>query len=163
MPIQTHFVIEGLPAALRRVTSLKQPELGRRAKRSLTAAMRKVLVPSIIDHTPHRFGGHGGKYPTKDLLTKRQKITVRSVRLRAGEVTAVSVKPRVWFEHFVAGGTDPHFIPARSGGSLLFRGHFSAGVMHPGAQAQDYIHDAAQGKEGAIVDQLARDLMKQPK
>lgn len=158
MPITTSYRVTGVQQLYRRINGVSGAQLKRKTANSFLKSGTRILVPVIQSKTPHKYGGHQGRYPTKGLLGKRQKITARQVRLRSGEIAAVSVKPRVWVEHFVVKGTRAHFIGAKYATALYFGGMFSPGVHHPGSQPNDYINAAAQGHEQEVLDALSHDL-----
>jgi hypothetical protein len=182
--ITTSFHTTGVARLLAQIDSISNEhgQLEKLTQTTFDRTGRGVIVPAIASHTPHKYGGHGGKYPTKGLLSKKQKITGRKVRLRQGEFVARSFKPRFWFAHMVIQGTRPHVISARGMGgvrasnatlrrmnkgvagraeALYFGGRFASKVQHPGAEPTDYVHEAAQGKEQALMDALAQDLVRQ--
>ena len=185
--IQTSFTVTGVAPFLAKLNEITDPKkLERTTRDSLGRSARKVLAPRMAAHGGWKYGGHGGKNPTKGLLGDRRKITARKVRTRSGEFVAVSVKPRGWasaVSAWVVKGTKPHVIRARRAGmsgvdsrarrinrgtetlgdrgALAFGGRFASVVQHPGAQPTDYIHDAVQGTEKLVMDALAKDLFRQ--
>lgn len=49
----------------------------------------------------------------------------------------------------------------RTGKALLIQGYYRERVEHPGAEPTDFVHDAVQGIEKQVLDELARDLFRQ--
>jgi hypothetical protein len=167
---------------------------GRKLKSTTARVMgqgaRSIVAPAIAAATPHRFGGHAGPNdpnPTRGLLSKRSQITSRQVRLRPQEIAAVSIKPRSWFYHMVAGGTKPHIVGARGvagiaprgvvqsisrgfsgnrgaslrGQALFFKGIYATVVHHPGSPPNPYVAQAAQGVGGQIAGGISTALQKE--
>jgi hypothetical protein len=64
--------------------------------RTVTQAAANVAKPIIAAGAPVRKVGGGA--------TKRS-VSVRGVKPRPGSATGVSVGPRIWYRHFVIGGT----------------------------------------------------------
>lgn len=179
------FEVTGIAPALARLENLTGRKLASRTAASLSRSTRRVMVPIIAKSTGWKYGGHGGRYPTKGILGKRQSITVRRIRTRPGEMVALSVKPRGWagtIEAWVVKGTKEHVIRARSavgsspsnlqlrslngnasgGGAmaLVINGLFSEQVHHPGAKPTPYIATAARAGIAQLTSALADDLTK---
>ena len=188
MSLSMRFEVTGLAPLLAQLQEISDPKkLERTTRQSLGRSAVKIIAPRLAQQAGWRYGGHGGRYPTRGLLGDRRKITARKVRTRAGEMVAISVKPRGWagtVEAWVVKGTKPHVIRARGGshsqsgvdsrarrinrgtetlgdrGALRVGGRFLAVVHHPGAQPKDYIHDAVSDPAipRLIVEQLGKDI-----
>lgn len=180
----TSFEVTGVAPFLARLHELSDPrKLERTTRASLGRSATKVIAPRLTEPRDWRYGGHGGKNPTKGLLGQRRRVTARRVRTRPGEFVAISVKHRGWAGTvlaWVVKGTKPHIIRARIAGErgvdsrarrinrgtetlldrgvLAFGGRFVTVVEHPGAEPQDFVREAIRGAEGPLMDQLARDL-----
>lgn len=182
--LRTDFKTTGVATILYNLDELRGRKLQSTTARALGAGAGKVFGPAIAAATPHKYGGHGGEYPTKGLLKRRQQITSRRVKTRPGELVAISIKPRQWFFKFVVGGTKSHLIHAANAAllrvasgrtvramnqrpgsvrALFFHGIFRTLVHHPGAKPDDYIRRAAQGKGPALMHELDIALKKKLK
>ena len=183
--IVTSFEVTGVAPFLARLQEISDPrKLERTTRASLGRAGRRIIAPRMARKSGWKYGGHGGRYPTKGILGSTSKVTARRVRTRQGEYVAVSVKFRGWpgrVAAWAAQGTDPHVIRARGdrGGPtnpgtyskarainrgtamLAFSGLYAARVSHPGAQPTDFVHDAVQGTEHLVMEALAADLFRQ--
>jgi hypothetical protein len=112
--------VAGLKELIAGLRVLQGAELRRVVDRSLTSTMRRVVVPEMKrqmgadfkDKNSHRSSvkpGRGQGGPAE------RNVTVRTVRKRAGELTAKSAGPRAWWSHFPIAGTKAHSLAARSG------------------------------------------------
>lgn len=187
MTMQTSFQVTGVASLLAQIHEISDPrKLESTTRASLGRSAVRVVAPRLAEPRGWKYGGHGGRYPTKGILGNRRRVTARRVRTRAGELVAISVKHRGW-EGTVAAwtvrGTRPHIVRARGSGqtgvdsrarrinrgtetvrdrgALAFGGRFASLVEHPGAEPTPFVHDAAQGLEGPIMDALAADLFRQ--
>jgi hypothetical protein len=182
--ITTSMDVTGVAPFLAKLQEISDPrKLERTTRASLGRAAKKVIAPRMAKGTGWKYGGHGGRYPTKGILGSTSKISARKVRIRQGEYVAVSVKFRGWpgrVAAWAAQGTDPHVIRARGdrGGPtnpgtyskarainrgtamLAFSGRYAARVSHPGAAPTDFVHDAVQGTEHLVMEALTADLFK---
>jgi len=117
--------VSGLKEFIAGLRTLQGPELRRVVDRSLTTTMRRVVVPEMKrqmsadfkDKGSHRSSvtparGQGGP--------AERNVTVRTVRKRAGELTAKSAGPRAWWSHFPIAGTRPHSLAARRQGRKAY-------------------------------------------
>lgn len=181
------FEVTGMASVLAQMMEISDPrKLEKTTRQSLGRSAQKIIAPRLAAASGWKYGGHGGRYPTKGILGKRQSITARRLKTQPGEFVAISVKPRGWagtVEAWVVKGTKPHVIRARGGsqsqsgtdsrarrinrgtetlrdrGALLVGGRFISVVQHPGAQPRDYIHDAMTPDVAAQVqEQLVKDI-----
>lgn len=181
------FEVTGVAPFLAKLHELSDPrKLERTTRESLGRAGRKIIAPRMAQSSSWKYGGHGGRYPTKGILGKRSAITARKVRTRQGEYVAVSVKFRGWPGRVAAWtvqGTKPHVIRARGSGqtgvdsrarrinrgtetltdrgALAFGGRFVQVVQHPGAKPTPFVYDAVQGTERLVMAALEADLFRQ--
>jgi hypothetical protein len=185
--ITTSFETTGVAAFLAKVHSLgDRREIEKTTRSTFQRVGNRIVAPRMAKSSGWRYGGHGGAYPTKGILGNRRKITARRIRTRSGEFVAVSVKHRGWpgtVAAWTIKGTKPHVIRARGAGktgvdsrarrinrgtetipdraALFFGGRYAMVVDHPGAEPTDFVHDAVQGIEKQVLDELARDLFRQ--
>lgn len=185
--ITTSFEVTGVAPFLAKLNEITDPrKLERTTRDSMGRAAKKVIAPRMTQTGGWKYGGHGGRYPTKGILGKRSAVTARKVRTRQGEYVAVSVKFRGWAGRVAAWtiqGTNPHIIRARGAGrtgvdsrarrinrgteTLIDRGALAIGgrffmvVEHPGAKPTPFVYDAVQGTEHLVMEALAADLFRQ--
>lgn len=185
--MRVSFEVTGLGSVIAQLREISDPaKLEKTTRESMGRSAAKVIAPRLAKAGGWKYGGHGGRYPTKGLLGERRRITARRLRTRPGEYVAIGVKPRGWaatVEAWVVKGTKPHVIRARAGshsqggvdsrarrinrgtatladrGALLIGGRFVERVDHPGAQPRDYIREAiTPDLERQVVEQLERDI-----
>ncbi len=92
-------------------------------------------------------------FPNSKRVTGRlRKATTKIVRTNRAGITAVvgadAKSEAIYYEHLVHGGTKPHPIPLRRGGT----------VRHPGAKANPYLLRAMKESGGTAASTIAREL-----
>jgi len=159
---RSSFQVVGLDEVAKTIDKFKGKTLQIRTRQALRDITSRVVAPSIRKRTAmaNAYGGHGGKYPTKGLLKK--KVTTRGLRNRKDELAVVSTKPRQWWAHMVAQGTQPHEIKWRDKNRRTLRTPFGPFqiVQHPGARPVDYVGQASKDVESVVVGKLAKELFK---
>lgn len=184
--INASLEVTGVAQYIAKLHAMQGRQLAAVTYESFKKSSRKHIVPRIASKRGWKYGGHGGKHPTKGLLGSRSKITAKKVKTRPGEYMAVSVKPRGWagtVSAWVVRGTKEHDIRAAAPDRVVvgeaadgwgtwetsgrvrrhaipYRGGYYSRVTHPGAEPDDYIGRAMAGVDKTVVDQLAADMFK---
>jgi hypothetical protein len=167
MTIQIDVKTSGIGELLSALRVLQGKEMAKVLTAGIGTGLRKEVVPRLkaeakrqVEH-PGSHRGPAGKRGRGGPL--EDKITVRKVRLRSGEVAAFTVSSRAWYAHFFTQGTRPHLIAARhssgqrassravrsfnrgtmaGAAALSFAGIYAARVDHPGSPAHDWVRSA---------------------
>lgn len=164
MPFQLVIQSKGIPETIRKLQGLTGKELERKSRTVIARSARAILVPPVKAAAPTGPGKHG-RYPHA-AGTLAKKVGARQVRLRSGEMAAVSVGPKrgrngAWWAGWVIRGTKPHVIRARYAKSLFFNGSNITEVRHPGAKANPFVKRGVQGKEARLAQRIKQELLKE--
>lgn len=194
--------VRGLDAIIAGIARLQGKELTDATRKVLTAVSKQKAVPIMRSEVPdNASGGKRSKRSPWERPTPRnpnvgqkggpmrKKITVRSVKRRTGELVALTIGPRTWYDHFVARSTKPHIIiawdsagnrasaneiqhinrgpggyatPQHKALALQYDGVFVNRVYHPGTRGNDYVGRSIRRLEAAkdMENGLASELQR---
>ena len=163
--------------AQRALRTLSQPELRKTTSKSLTQAVRAVVIPEMRNVVSSSVRGSSPRRPSGMAPPKRGTSgpLAKSVRskqyrrrgMRQGEMIAIGVGPRAWYKHWVIQGTQAHTLRGPRG---TYRMDGAGGAVvpprgltrwHPGGRPNDIITQTERRIAPKVGTKIGTDLISQ--